>query len=66
MESQSQINFAKLRKTLKGRNYSSDKNVMEAVESWFVDQEGTYFLKDLKALQGHCKKCVELRGVYLE
>lgn len=58
--------FPQLKKSLKGRKFSSNEEVIEAVEVWFAEQEETFFLKGLETLQVRCNKCIQLRGEYVE
>lgn len=58
--------FPRLKKTLKGHKFLCNEEIIEAVEGWFAEQEETFFLKGLEALQDRCKKCINLRGDYVE
>ena len=58
--------FPQLKKSLRGQKFSSNKEVIEAVESWFAEQEETFFLRGLQKLQDRCNKCISLKGEYVE
>jgi len=58
--------FPQLKKSLKGRKFSSNEEGIKAVEVWFAQQEETFFLKGLETLQVRCNKCIQLRGEYVE
>jgi histone-lysine N-methyltransferase SETMAR len=58
--------FPGLKKQLKGHHFSSDVEVIAAVETWLDGQLSEYFLSGLQRLEQWAKKCVELRGEYVE
>lgn len=58
--------FPKLKKSLKGRKFTSNEMVIDAVESWFAEQDKTFFSKGLELLFDRCIKCIELKGDYVE
>jgi hypothetical protein len=58
--------FYGLTKQLKGRNFSSDTEVIAAAETWLDGQHPEYFLSGLQKLDQRSKKCIELRGEYVE
>ena len=59
--------FAGLRKQLKGPHFSSNAEVIAAVETWLDRQPSEYFfLSGLQKLEQQAKKCIELRGEYVE
>jgi len=53
-------------KQLKGRHISSDAEVIAAAENWLDGQFSELFLSDLQTLEQRAKKCIELRGEYVE
>jgi hypothetical protein len=55
-----------LKKQLKGRHFSSDVEVIAAAETWLDGQHSEFFLSDLQKLEQRAKKCIELRGKYVE
>jgi len=58
--------FPGLKKQLKGRHFSSDMEVTAAVETWLDGQPFEFFLSGLQKLEQRAKKCIELRGEYVE
>ena len=57
--------FPVLKKQLKGRHFSSDAQVIAAAETW-LDGQPSEFLSGLQKLEQRAKKCIELRGEYVE
>jgi len=52
---------------LKCRHFSSDVEVIAAAETWLDGQPSEfYFLRGLQKLEQGAKKCIELRGEYVE
>jgi len=58
--------FRGLKKQLKGRHFSSDAEVISAAETWLDGQNFEFFLNSLQELEQRAKKCIELRGEYVE
>lgn len=58
--------FPKLKEYLRGNRYEDDNEVMDAVESFLQDQDKTFFLKGIKALEKRWTRCVERLGDYVE
>ena len=58
--------FPGLNKQLKGRHFSSDAEVFAAAETWLDGQHSDLFLSGLQKLEQRAKKCIELRGEYVE
>ena len=58
--------FPGLKKQLKGRHFSSDTEVIAAAETWLDGQPSEFFLSGLQKLEQRTKKCIELRGEYVE
>ena len=58
--------FPGLKKQLKGHHFLSDVEVTAAMETWLDKQPSKFFLSGLQKLQQRAKKCIELRGVYVE
>jgi len=54
------------KKQLKGRHFSSDVEVIAAAETWLDGQLSELFLSGLQNLEQRAKKCIELRGEYVE
>jgi len=51
---------------LKGRHFSSDTEVIAAAETWLDGQHSEFFFSGLQALEQWAKKCIEVRGEYIE
>jgi len=51
---------------LKVRDFSSDTEVFAALETWLDGQLSEFFLSSLQKLEQWAKKCIELRGEYVE
>ena len=58
--------FPGLNKQLKGRHFSSDAEVIATAGTWFDGQPSVFFLSGLQKLEQRAKKCIELRGEYVE
>jgi len=58
--------FLGLKKQLKGRHFSSDAEIIAAVETWLDGQPSEFFLNGLQKLEQRAKMCSELRGEYVE
>jgi len=51
---------------LKGPHFSSDAEVIAATETWLDGQPSELFLSGLQKLEQWAKKCIELRGEYVD
>jgi hypothetical protein len=51
---------------LRGKRFSSDDEVKEAVTTWFEESSKDFFLRGIKSLQQKWAKCIELLGDYIE
>jgi len=58
--------FLGLKKQLKGRHFSSDAEVIAAAETWLDGQTSEFLGGSLQKLEKWDKKCIELRGEYVE
>jgi len=58
--------FPGMKKQLKGRHFSSDEEVISAAGTWLGGQRYDFFLSGLRKLEQRAKKCVELRGEFIE
>ena len=58
--------FRVMKKCLRGKRFSSDEEVKEAVTTWFEEQSKDFFSRGLKSLQQKWAKCIELLGGYIE
>ena len=54
-----------MKKFLRGKRFSSDEEVKEAVTTWFEEQK-IFFSRGIKSLQQKWAKCIELLGDYIE
>jgi len=54
------------KKKSKGRHFSSDAEVIAAAETWLDGQASEFLLSGLQKLEQRAKKCIELRGEYIE
>ena len=54
------------KKQLIGRHFSSNAEVIAAVETWLDGQPSELFLSGLQKLEQRAKKCAELCGEYVE
>ena len=58
--------FVPLREALRGRRFTSDQELKEAVHAWLAAQPKTFFSEGIKKLVQQWKKCIEKRGDYVE
>ncbi|UYV78083.1 hypothetical protein LAZ67_16000046 [Cordylochernes scorpioides] len=58
--------FPHLKNSLSGIHFRSDKEVIDAVTSFFESLETSFFLEGIKALEHRWKKCIDLKGDYVE
>ncbi|UYV63353.1 hypothetical protein LAZ67_2003826 [Cordylochernes scorpioides] len=58
--------FPHLKKSLSGIHFRSDEEVIDAVTSFFESLETSFFLEGIKALENRWKKCIDLKGDYVE
>jgi len=58
--------FPGLKKQLKSRHFSSDAEVITAAETWLDGQISNFIPSGLQKLEQRAKKCIELRGEYVE
>jgi len=58
--------FPGLKKQLKVHHFSSNVEVIAAAETWLDRQPSEFFLSGLQKLEQRAKKCIELRGEYVE
>ncbi|UYV72817.1 hypothetical protein LAZ67_10000876 [Cordylochernes scorpioides] len=59
--------FPHLKKSLSGIHFRSDEVVIDAVTSFFFESlETSFFLEGIKALEHRWKKCIDLKGDYVE
>ena len=58
--------FPGLKEQLKGRHFSSDAEVIAAAETWLNGQSSEFFVSGFQKIEQRTKKCIELRGEYVE
>ena len=58
--------FPGLKKQLEGRHFSSDAEVIAAAETRLDGQPSEFFLSGSQKLEQQAKKCIELRGEFVE
>lgn len=58
--------FPNLKKSLAGKKFLSNEEVIAATEAYFADLEKNYFLDGIKKLEHRWTKCIELEGDYVE
>lgn len=58
--------FRQLKAALRGKRYGGDDEVKEAVMGWLGGQEGTFWLEGIRSLREKWRKCIEVRGNYIE
>jgi len=58
--------FPGLQKQLKCGHFSSEAEVITAAETWLDGQPSEFFLSGFQKLDQRAKKCIELRGEYVE
>ena len=58
--------FGTLKNVLRGRHFSTDKEVREAVHKWLRDQKKTFFLERIRKPVDRWTKCIEKEGDYVE
>jgi diaminopimelate decarboxylase len=58
--------FPGLKKQLKGHHFSSDVEAIAATEIWLDGQPSEFFFSGSQKLEQRVKKCIELRGEYVE
>jgi len=58
--------FPGLKKIIERSPFSSNVEVIAAAETWLDGQPSEFSLSDLQKLQQRAKKCIELRGEYVE
>ena len=58
--------FPGMKKQFKVRHFSSDVEVITAAETWLDGQISAFVLSGLQKLEQRAKKCIELRGEYVD
>ena len=60
------VSFPNLKKSLAGRKFESNEEVIAAKEAYFADLQKTCFSDGLKKLERRWVKSIELKGDYVE
>jgi histone-lysine N-methyltransferase SETMAR len=58
--------FPNLKKWLSGRRFYSNDEIINATNEYFDDLQTSYFLKGLEKLEHRWKKCIAVKGDYVE
>ncbi|UYV75085.1 hypothetical protein LAZ67_12002425 [Cordylochernes scorpioides] len=58
--------FPHMKKSLSGIHFRSDEEVIDAVTSFFESLGTSFFLESIKGLEHRWKKCIDLKGDYVE
>lgn len=58
--------FPNLKKSLAGKRYRSNEEVIAATEDYFAALDKSYFSEGLKRLEYRWVRCIELKGDYVE
>lgn len=58
--------FPKLKENLRGRVFSSNDDVISAVNTWVNDQDRVFYEYGLKKLEKRWQKCIDVCGDYVE
>lgn len=58
--------FPNLKKWLGGKRFSSNSEIITATNAYFEEFEKSYFLEGLKKLEHRWKKCIIMKGDYVE
>jgi histone-lysine N-methyltransferase SETMAR len=58
--------FCGLKKTIECHHFSSDTEIIAALETWLDGQHSECFLSGFQNLEQRAKKCIKLRGEYIE
>ena len=58
--------FGPLKNALRGHQFSTDKEVREAVHKWLHNQPKTFFLEGIRKIVDCWTKCIEKEGDYVE
>lgn len=58
--------FPNLKKELRGRHFDSNESVRAAVNEHFTGKDKNYFFEGIEKLIQRCKKCIDVRGDYIE
>ena len=58
--------FRHLKKALRGRRFSTNQEVMDAVREWCDSQSAVFYLTGIRAPKDRLQKCIDIEGDYVE
>lgn len=58
--------FKNLKKNLRGRRFSTDEEMKDAVNDYFDEQNNNYYFNGMLSLIDKCRKCISVAGDYIE
>lgn len=58
--------FPNMKKWLGGKRFTSNSEIIEAVNSYFEDFDSSYFLQGMQMIETRWTKCITLKGDYVE
>lgn len=58
--------FARLKKDLRGKKFSSDEELKETVDQWFASKTSDFFSAGISALGGRYRQMIHTNGEYFE
>ena len=58
--------FPKMKLELSGRRFTTNDDVIEAVEEYLQSKDAAFYEQGIRALQHRWTKCVNCRGDYVE
>lgn len=58
--------FPKFKVWLGGQTFSSNEEIITSVKAYSAEQDANYYLDGLKRLEHRWRKCIDLKGDYVE
>ena len=58
--------FPNMKTWLKGQRFSSNEEIIAAINEYFEGFDQNYFLEGIKKLEYRYNKCIQLKGDYIE
>ena len=58
--------YLKLKEHILGKIFSSNEEVVDAVNDWFAGVGKEIFLEAVKTFESWCKKCIHIQDDYVE
>ncbi|EFN75620.1 Histone-lysine N-methyltransferase SETMAR, partial [Harpegnathos saltator] len=58
--------FRNLKQFLRRKRFLSNEEAIAAVEAYFADLPETHFRDEIKLLESHWAKCIEVNGNYIK